>query len=80
MFEPDPPPPGRARLVAITLDESSIARANANIEHEREVAIFDLLEANTFALEGRDDGPYKLMLGIADDKKAARTALTSCAP
>lgn len=70
MFEPDPPPPGRARLVAITLDESSIARANANIEHEREVAIFDLLEANTFALEGRDDGPYKLMLGIADDKLA----------
>jgi uncharacterized protein (UPF0262 family) len=68
MFEPDPPPPGRARLIDITLDQKSIARGNANIEHEREVAIFDLLEANTFALEGRDDGPYKLILGIADDK------------
>jgi uncharacterized protein (UPF0262 family) len=70
MFEPDPPPPGRARLVAVKLDENSIARGNANIEHEREVAIFDLLEQNVFGVDGRDDGPYKLTLAILDDKLA----------
>jgi uncharacterized protein (UPF0262 family) len=70
MFEPDPLPPGRARLVAVKLDEGSIARGNANIEHEREVAIFDLIEQNVFGVDGRDDGPYKLTLAILDDKLA----------
>ncbi|MFZ4806146.1 MAG: UPF0262 family protein [Hyphomicrobiaceae bacterium] len=70
MFEPDPLPPGRSRLVEITLDEGSIARGNANIEHEREVAIFDLIEQNSFAIDGRDDGPYRLKVAIADDKLA----------
>ncbi|MBI1649132.1 UPF0262 family protein [Hyphomicrobium sulfonivorans] len=58
----------RARLVAITLDEKSIATSNSNIEHEREVAIFDILEGNSFALEGRDEGPYKLNLALMDDR------------
>lgn len=58
----------RARLVAITLDEKSIASGNSNIEHEREVAIFDILEGNSFALEGRDEGPYKLNLALMDDR------------
>jgi uncharacterized protein (UPF0262 family) len=58
----------KARLIAITLDERSIVRGNANVEHEREVAIFDLLEGNSFALDGRDDGPYKLTLGIVEDR------------
>jgi uncharacterized protein (UPF0262 family) len=58
----------KARLVAITLDEKSTATTNSNIEHEREVAIFDILEGNTFALEGRDDGPYRLNIALADDR------------
>ena len=62
------PPPGNARLIAINLDEGSIARPNANIDHEREVAIFDILDGNSFAVVGRDDGPYKLGLSIADDR------------
>lgn len=57
-----------SRLVSITLDEKSTATSNANIEHEREVAIFDLLESNSFALEGRDDGPYTLNLAIVEDR------------
>lgn len=61
-------PPPKSRLIAINLDESSIARHSANIDHEREVAIFDILDANNFALVGRDDGPYKLNLAIADDR------------
>ena len=58
----------RNRLIEIKLDEQSIRRVTANVEHEREVAIFDILDANTFALEGRDDGPYKLTLGIVEDR------------
>lgn len=62
---PDQP---RDRLVAITLDEKSISRSNANLVHEREVAIYDILEANHFAVEGRDDGPYTLNLSISEDR------------
>ena len=58
----------KSRLIAITLDEKSTATTNSNIEHEREVAIFDILEANSFVLEGRDDGPYTLDLSIVEDR------------
>jgi uncharacterized protein (UPF0262 family) len=58
----------KARLTAITLDQASIQHGNHHIEHEREVAIFDLLDGNSFALDGRDDGPYTLVLSIAEDK------------
>jgi uncharacterized protein (UPF0262 family) len=69
MFEPPGfDPNSKARLTAIRLDEASIRRANPNVEHEREVAIFDILEANHFALEGRDDGPYTLDLSIVEDR------------
>jgi uncharacterized protein (UPF0262 family) len=68
MFEPPVDPNSKARLVAIKLDEASIGRANPNIEHEREVAIFDILESNQFQLEGRDDGPYVLNLAIVEDR------------
>jgi uncharacterized protein (UPF0262 family) len=58
----------KSRLIAITLDEKSTATSNSNIEHEREVAIFDILEGNSFALDGRDDGPYKLNLALVEDR------------
>jgi uncharacterized protein (UPF0262 family) len=58
----------RNRLIEIKLDEQSIRRVTANVEHEREVAIFDILDANSFTLDGRDDGPYKLKLGIVEDR------------
>ena len=57
-----------ARLVEITLDDDSIGRGNANIDHEREVAIYDLIDGNSFALAGRDDGPYRLNLAIVEDR------------
>ena len=37
--------PSRDRLTAVTFDKTSVRRANANVEHEREVAIFDILDA-----------------------------------
>lgn len=61
-------PASRNRLVAITLDERSLGRANTNVVHERQVAIFDILDGNEFALDGRDDGPYTLALSIVEDR------------
>lgn len=58
----------RDRLAEITLDPKSLGRASANVEHEREVAIFDILDGNAFALEGVDRGPYKLHLALAEDR------------
>ena len=45
--------PAIHRLVAVTLDENSIGRSKPDVEHERAVAIYDLLEENTFAPQGR---------------------------
>ncbi len=56
------------RLTAITLDQTSIRHGGHHIEHEREVAIFDILDGNVFQVDERDDGPFTLRLGIADDK------------
>ncbi len=60
--------PSRSRLVSIELDEQSIGRSNPNIEHEREVAIYDIIDSNQFVLEGHDDGPYTLRLSITEDR------------
>jgi uncharacterized protein (UPF0262 family) len=72
--------PEGARLVAVTLDEGSIGRTNAEVEHEREVAIFDLLERNAFALEGHDGGPYTLHLSLADNRLVFIVGDTERAP
>lgn len=68
MSEIQESPQPASRLVAVTLDDRSIGSKNVNIEHEREVAIFDLLEGNSFALEGRDDGPYNLKLSVSEER------------
>ena len=54
----------KQRLVKVTLDEESIGRSNEDVEHEREVAIYDLLEQNSFAPVGHAGGPYILHLSI----------------
>ncbi len=64
----------RNRLTDITLDEASLAAASADAEHERRVAIFDLLEANVFTVEGADAGPYKLGLSVVDQRLVFRIA------
>jgi uncharacterized protein (UPF0262 family) len=58
----------RCRLVAVTLDEASIGRGNPDQEHERAIAIYDIVEANHFALPGYDGGPYLLHLSLVDRK------------
>lgn len=59
------------RLIEIQLDDSGLPAPTPEIEQERRVAIFDLLEENAFGIIGRDGwivptGPYKLDLSIAD--------------
>jgi uncharacterized protein (UPF0262 family) len=56
------------RLAAVTLDENSIGRSNPDVEHERAVAIYDLLEENTFAPNGGEDGPFTLHLSITGSR------------
>jgi uncharacterized protein (UPF0262 family) len=63
-----PPPADSNRLVAVTLDETSIGRSGPDIEHERTIAIYDLLEQNTFAPVDHAGGPYALHLAMADGR------------
>lgn len=56
------------RITNIVLDEHSVVRRTREIEQEREIAIYDLLEANYFAPKGSGGGPYKLVLGIEENR------------
>lgn len=57
---------GVKRIQNITLDERTVARRSPDIEHERKIAIFDLIEENSFAPVGDTSGPYNLYLRIVD--------------
>ncbi len=57
---------GADRLVAVLIDEETLAASGPDAEHERRVAIFDLIEENSFAVDGHDRGPYVLALSQAE--------------
>ena len=57
-----------SRIAGITLDEHTVVRRSPDIEHERAVAIFDLLEKNRFAPVSGCAGPYHLHLSIAENR------------
>ena len=59
-----------SRLIAVELDEASIGPNALEVEHERKVAIFDLLEENHFELVSGPAGPYKLRIGIVEHRLA----------
>jgi uncharacterized protein (UPF0262 family) len=75
----DPDKPSQ-RLVKITLDEGSIGRSSPDIEHERAVAIYDLIEDNTFAPVDHDGGPYALHLAISEGRLVFDIRLADGAP
>jgi uncharacterized protein (UPF0262 family) len=56
------------RLISVTLDENSIGRGSADQEHERAIAVYDLIEDNSFALIGQSCGPYALTISLLDAK------------
>jgi uncharacterized protein (UPF0262 family) len=68
---PADPPSGVAKddhIVNVTLDEKSVVRRSPDIEHERAVAIYDLLEQNTFSPIGDYQGPYSLRLRLEETR------------
>lgn len=58
----------KARIVSIEIDEKSLAPAGPDADHERKVAIFDIIEGNVFRLVGHDGGPYAVVLSLADNR------------
>jgi uncharacterized protein (UPF0262 family) len=56
----------RARIAGIRLDAASIVRWNREVEHERQVAVFDLLESNSFELVNGFAGPYQVELALRE--------------
>lgn len=58
------------KIANVFLDERTVVRRSANVEHERKVAIYDLLEKNLFAPANTPDGPYNLHLGIEENRLA----------
>jgi uncharacterized protein (UPF0262 family)/protein-tyrosine-phosphatase len=59
---------GNEQIAAIHFDKRSVDKRNPEIEHERAVAIYDLLEQNSFAPVGHQAGPYDLHLGVVDGR------------
>ena len=55
-------------LTGVTLDERTAVRRTREIEHERDIALVDLLETNSFRPVGSHGGPYHLVLGVADNR------------
>ncbi|WP_332683634.1 UPF0262 family protein [Bosea sp. (in: a-proteobacteria)] len=58
------------RLVGVTLDEASLGRGTPDQEHERAIAIYDLIERNHFALPDFDGGPYVAHLALVERRLA----------
>ena len=56
------------RLQTVEIDEESLAAVSRDQEQERQIAIFDLLEANYFQPEGAEAGPYDLRMGLLENR------------
>ena len=73
-----------ARISHIELDEATILWRNADIEQERRIAMFDLIEDNTFkplrAYEAGHHGPYRLRLSVRDGRLSLDVADADDAP
>ena len=57
------------RIVDISLDDKSVIRRSPEVEHELNVAVYDILEENSFEPIGRYKGPYRLHLSIEDRRR-----------
>jgi uncharacterized protein (UPF0262 family) len=58
----------KSRIIDIVLDEQSVARRSPEVEHERAVALFDLIEDNDFHLVRGAPGPYRLRIGVFEQR------------
>jgi uncharacterized protein (UPF0262 family) len=62
------PPAATRRIVKVELDEDTTARRSPEVEQERAIAIFDLIEENSFVPAIEHPGPYHLHLGIEENR------------
>jgi uncharacterized protein (UPF0262 family) len=69
-MEDGPPPPSPSRIIEVILDEDSIGRSSPEVDQERQVAIFDLLEGNFFELFQGPQGPYRLNIAMVEQRIA----------
>ncbi|MGE5503167.1 MAG: UPF0262 family protein [Actinomycetota bacterium] len=60
--------PHRQRLAHVQLDEKTMVRRLPEVEHERAVAIYDLIEENYFCPVGDYSGPYNLHISLEDNR------------
>lgn len=58
------------RLSKVSIDPASLAPANAEVEHERQLALYDLMEENSFAPVDGGAGPFSLSLALIDSRLA----------
>lgn len=56
------------RLISVDIDDETLGASGPDAEHERRVAIFDLIEENSFTIIGKDQGPYSLLLSLQERK------------
>jgi uncharacterized protein (UPF0262 family) len=65
------------RLASVELDERTLVRRTREIEQERDIAIYDLLEANSFVPRGSAGGPYRLVLAVQENRLVFNIRLES---
>lgn len=68
------------RLVSVELDERTLVRRTREIEQEREIAIYDLLETNSFVPRDSEGGPYRLILAVEENRLVFEIRLQSGEP
>jgi len=68
------------RLVSVELDERTLVRRTREIEQEREIAIYDLLEKNSFVPRDSEGGPYRLILAVEENRLVFEIRLKSGEP
>ncbi|MCG9916040.1 MAG: UPF0262 family protein [Phenylobacterium sp.] len=56
------------RLQSVEIDQQSLGAISRDQEQERQIAIFDLLEANRFVPDGAEQGPYDLHMGLMENR------------
>jgi len=56
------------RLKSVEIDEETLPAASRDQEQERQVAVFDLLEQNSFSPEGASRGPFSLRLSLVENR------------
>jgi uncharacterized protein (UPF0262 family) len=81
VVSPKPPPRADQRIANLTLDERLVVRRSPEVEHERAVAIFDLVEENRFVIDVRsqaDDPLQEVTLPLTPFRRLIKDYFTVC--